>query len=463
MNNPNQPTVWRDRFSLMTDKAPNEEVERRIREGVEISGANAWILIFAIFTASIGLNVNSTAVIIGAMLISPLMGPIMGIGHGVAIHDFALVRKSLLNLGIAALISLCVSALYFVITPLSEAQSELLARTSPTIWDVLIALFGGLAGIVGVTRAERSNVIPGVAIATALMPPLCTAGYGIATGQPHFFLGAFYLFSINGVFIALATFIGIRLVKQPKQGFVDARVELRIKRILWVVALATALPSAYLALQLVQNEVFKERAKAFVKREFVLPQSHVADVRTDPVGRSIEVTVIGQPIPAPELAAMRARLAKSDISTANLIVHQAGEASRIDIGALRTRLVSDLYRDAQDTIARKDKEIAATRAELAAEKSKLAAAEDIAEEARAQIAQTAEVVIGRGYAIDGNGEKRAVMQLTVKTARPLPNTEQSRLKAWFVARTKTDQVSVTFDTLRQTPSPKMNTVNAAKT
>lgn len=162
-----------DRFSLFADKAEDVEIERRIRDGVELSGATPWVLIFAIFVASVGLNVNST-VIIGAMLISPLMGPIMGAGLGVAIYDFELVKHAISNLGIATAISLIVSTLYFSISPLQDAQSELLARTTPTVWDVLIAIFGGLAGIVGATRQEKSNVIPGVAIATALMPPVCT-------------------------------------------------------------------------------------------------------------------------------------------------------------------------------------------------------------------------------------------------------------------------------------------------
>ena len=170
------------RFSLDHDKADPAAIDASLRAGAELTGANAWILIFAIFIASIGLNVNSTAVVIGAMLVSPLMGPIMGIGYGVGIYDFALIRRSSLNLGIAGLISLATSTVYFLISPLTEAQSELLARTTPTLWDVLIALFGGFAGIVGATRREKSNVIPGVAIATALMPPLCTAGYGLAKG-----------------------------------------------------------------------------------------------------------------------------------------------------------------------------------------------------------------------------------------------------------------------------------------
>ena len=201
------------RFSLFDDKAADEEIERRIRDGVDLSGATPWILIFAIFVASVGLNVNSTAVIIGAMLISPLMGPIMGAGLGVAVYDFDLVKRALTNLAIATLISLVVSALYFFVSPLHEAQSELLARTTPTVWDVLIALFGGLAGIIGMTRQEKSNVIPGVAIATALMPPVCTAGFGIATGQWSFVVGALYLYTINCVFIGLATVIGIRVLK----------------------------------------------------------------------------------------------------------------------------------------------------------------------------------------------------------------------------------------------------------
>ncbi len=281
------------RFSLLADKADDPVIERRIREGVELHGATPWILMAAIFIASIGLNVNSTAVIIGAMLISPLMGPIMGVGLGVAVYDFPLIRKSFWNLAIASGISLAVSTLYFAITPLAEAQSELLARTSPTLWDVLIAVFGGFAGVIGATREEKSNVIPGVAIATALMPPLCTAGYGLATGQWGYFGGALYLYSINCVFIALATILGLRLVRVPVHAFVDARTERRMRTWLLVVALATALPSTWLAYRLVQDEVFNSRARAFVRDEFRFDSAHVADTRVDPKTGLIEVLATG--------------------------------------------------------------------------------------------------------------------------------------------------------------------------
>ncbi|MCB0614144.1 MAG: DUF389 domain-containing protein, partial [Phaeodactylibacter sp.] len=192
----------KDRFNLDDDKASEQETIEDIKKGVVFRGANLWILMFAIMVASVGLNVNSPAVIIGAMLISPLMGPIMGIGLGVGINDLELIVKAMRNLAIAVVISVLTSAAYFWISPLNDAQSELLARTSPTLWDVLIALFGGLAGIVAGSRKEKSNAIPGVAIATALMPPLCTAGFGLATAQWSYFFGAFYLFFINSVFIS---------------------------------------------------------------------------------------------------------------------------------------------------------------------------------------------------------------------------------------------------------------------
>ncbi len=177
-----------ERFTLTEDKADEKEIIESIKAEVQFKGTNVWTLIFAIFIASIGLNMNSGAVVIGAMLISPLMGPIMGVGLAIAINDLDLLKKGAKNLVVAATISIATSFLYFTITPLHEASSELLARTNPSIWDVFIAFLGGLAGIVAGTRKKKSNVIPGVAIATALMPPLCTAGFGLATGKVFYFL-----------------------------------------------------------------------------------------------------------------------------------------------------------------------------------------------------------------------------------------------------------------------------------
>ena len=205
-----------------------------IRSGVEFKGTNLWVLIFATFIASLGLNVNSTAVIIGAMLISPLMGPIMGVGLSIG-NDFELMKRSLKSYLVATLFSVTTATIYFSFTPLDEVQSELLARTSPTIYDVFIALVGGLAGIVALATKEKGNVIPGVAIATALMPPLCTAGFGIATGNLLYFLGAFYMYFINSVFISLATYIGVRVMHFQRKQFVDKAREKLVKRyIIWI-------------------------------------------------------------------------------------------------------------------------------------------------------------------------------------------------------------------------------------
>ena len=225
---------WRELLAYLkqvvdiTEDSDAQTTIDNISKGVVFRGVNVWILVFAIVVASIGLNVNSTAVIIGAMLISPLMSPIMGLGLGVGINDNDLIRKSLKNFLIMVIVSLIASSTYFLLTPLSDAQSELLARTKPTIFDVLIAFFGGLAGIIASSRKqEKVTVVAGVAIATALMPPLCTAGYGIGTGQFIYFFGAFYLFFINSFFIALATFIMVRYLKFPQKQYVNLVKEKR--------------------------------------------------------------------------------------------------------------------------------------------------------------------------------------------------------------------------------------------
>ena len=205
----------------MADLEGQTDVEASIRAGVSFKGSQLLTLIFAIFIASLGLNTDSVPVIIGAMLISPLMGPIIGMGLGIGIRDFDLLKKSLKNVSAAILGSLITSALYFLISPQYESSSQLLARTSPTIYDVFVALFGGAAGILSIAAKNKGQVMPGVAIATSLMPPLCTAGYGLATMQMHFFLGAFYLFFTNMIFIFVASWIGVKLMRFKKVWYQD--------------------------------------------------------------------------------------------------------------------------------------------------------------------------------------------------------------------------------------------------
>ncbi len=251
-------------LNLESELESPDLVYEEIKKGVVFKGTNLWILGFAIIVASVGLNMNSTAVIIGAMLISPLMGPINGMGYGIATYDFELLKKSVKNYTFAILVSLFASTAYFALSPVSTAQSELLARTNPTIYDVLIALFGGLAGIVAISSKQKGNVIPGVAIATALMPPLCTAGYGIATGKFNFFFGAIYLFTINTIFIAIASVWISRLLKFPIRTIVDEVQKKKINRIITFVITIVLLPSIYFGYQLVQQEKFLQNAKSYV-------------------------------------------------------------------------------------------------------------------------------------------------------------------------------------------------------
>lgn len=246
--------ILKDAFSLKNDTAEQEEIRTRLVEGGQVSGSNMGVLMLAILIASIGLNMNSTAVIIGAMLISPLMGSIQAAAYGIASADLKLFRKSSIGLFFQICISLLTSTLYFKISPISMATSELLARTQPTIWDVIIALCGGLAGIIGMTRTEKSNVLPGVAIATALMPPLCTCGYGIATKQWEFLWGAGYLFCVNAYFILFASTLILEILNVPKkQVALSNKQRQAIKRKIIINTIIVILPSLFVAYNMVQT------------------------------------------------------------------------------------------------------------------------------------------------------------------------------------------------------------------
>lgn len=283
-------------FNLEIHRASDEEIHNNILSGVEIRGGNLAILFCAIFIASLGLNVNSTAVIIGAMLISPLMGPIIAIGYGIGTHDFEIIKKAIKILTIEIIISMITSILYFSITPLKEAGSEIMARTSPTIWDVMIAFIGGLAGIIGVTRREKTNVIPGVAIATALMPPLCTAGFGLATMQGDIFLGAFYLFLINSVFISLSTYVVTKLLKLPIKSYLDEKVQKKMRATIFSIMVVTVIPSIFIAYNIVVENITSTNINKFVKSELNFAQTRVIAQYFDNKEKKLEVVLVGEQI-----------------------------------------------------------------------------------------------------------------------------------------------------------------------
>lgn len=284
----------KDFFDLHGDTASVQEITDRINAGVRFRGTNLSVLILAIFIASIGLNMNSTAVIIGAMLISPLMGAILGIGYGLARYDSAYIRSGAGNLFAQVLISVTASTLYFCLTPIDTPTSALLARTSPTIWDVLIAVFGGLAGIIGITRKEGGNVIPGVAIATALMPPLCTAGYGIATGVAAYAVGALYLFFINSFFICLTAFIVLKIIDIPSKIEHNSVEFSRQKRYLMAFAVLVTLPSCFFAYQSVQENLENEQAKIYIEENFKAPPRLAISYTLDNEKKTLTVFTIAR-------------------------------------------------------------------------------------------------------------------------------------------------------------------------
>lgn len=344
-------------LDLNKNKEDEQLTVETIRNGVEFKGANLWILIFATFIASLGLNVNSTAVIIGAMLISPLMGPIMGVGLAIGQNDFELLKRSLKNYLVATLFSVITATLYFSFTPLNEVQSELLARTSPTIYDVFIALFGGMAGIVALSTKEKGNVIPGVAIATALMPPLCTAGFGLATGNLLYFLGAFYLYFINSVFISLATVIGVRVMHFQLKAFVDKEREKMVKRYIVLIALGTMVPAVYLTYGIVKETFYQSAANHFISKEMDFPDTQVLDRKVSYDTKEIRVVLIGKEVPEDRIVEARSKLKDYKLNNTKLVVFQGVNNSTADISNIRSMVMEDFYRNSEKELASQKQKI----------------------------------------------------------------------------------------------------------
>lgn len=312
-------------FNLQDGEEQKEKVLANVQNSIVFSGSNVWVLACAIVIASVGLNLNSTAVVIGAMLISPLMGPIVGAGFALAMFDFKLLRKSLKNLLVSTLVGLLFSSLYFFLTPFKEAQSEILARTAPNIYDVIIAFFGGLVGVIAVTRVEKGNPIPGVAIATALMPPLCTAGYGLSTGNFSFFGGALFLYAINCVFICIATYLIAKYLKYPAVGFVDAAREKKVRNWITIITLSMIVPSIFFAYKFIQEQRFKEKVSGYVQKEFERKNNTIVYQKTNYSAtgqRTIELAFLNRKFTAKEIEDENKKLEELGLPNTRLIIRQ---------------------------------------------------------------------------------------------------------------------------------------------
>lgn len=396
-----------------------------IKNGQTFRGPNVFILAFAIIIASVGLNVNSIPVIIGAMLISPLMGPIVGVGLALGINDFRLLRASAMNLVTMVLISIAASTIYFVLSPLKlENPTELLARTNPTIYDVMIALFGGLAGILEISRKEKGTVMSGVAIATALMPPLCTIGYGIASLNAHHAIGALYLFFINSVFIALAAFAGVKYLGYKPVSEVDPMVGRKNRRRIGVVILVMVIPSVFSAVNVVKQNNFERSASDFMASARTVDNLYIYDYKIshDESPSTLELFLASSELDASDKETLYALAAEQGMARSQLIVNTAGTSVRSD------KLASEIIAKRESEIASKDSTIAQLNRRL----SNQMPSGQIEAEIRAQYPELQTIDLASGITSNGDTTRGIVL---VHTQPTLAKDQKAQLQRWLVART----------------------------
>ena len=428
------------------DKAGDVATIESLKGDVEFRGTKLWILICAILVASIGLNVNSTAVIIGAMLISPLMGPIIGFGLGFGIADLDLVRKSLRNLGLTTLFSILTATIYFLLTPLDQPGSEILGRTEPSLYDVLIAFFGGAAGLIAGSSKSKGQVLPGVAIATALMPPLCTAGFGIATGNWPFFFGAIYLYIINSVFIAFATFVMVRIMRFPMKSVASGDMRKRSYRWITVIAVCTLIPSIYLSIRLVRDSYQEQRAKQFVADHFAPPEHQVirqSFVRADGDKRPyIDLVLIGKPLSAQTIDSIATLLPNYGLSNFDLQVHQGiDNEAPTDYEQLGGVLLRDLYERSERTASEQRAEIDSLRRTLLRYDYYKSLTHDVSDEAKAVFTDISKVRLMPSMEFI-QGQDSVLHILVTTPSHRLAPAERKKLEQWLQKRTKADDLEL---------------------
>jgi len=399
-----------------------EKVLENVKSNISFTGSNLWILACAIVIASIGLNMNSNAVIIGAMLISPLMGPIVGAGFGLGIFDFQLLKKALRNLGRATLVGLLVSAVYFYLSPFKDTQSELLSRTSPNIYDILIAFFGGLVGVVAITRVEKGNPIPGVAIATALMPPLCTAGYGLAIGNFKFFLGAMFLYTINCVFICIATFFIVKYLKYPHKKQIDEKSQKKVKYAITAIILALLLPSIYFAYQLINQKKYNQNVELFINTEFTRKGYTLlynkSTFITNP--KKLELVFLTKKFTPGEIKDLNKKLVDYKIPNTQLTIKQ----DTTDI----KKLILNEINLGKSGINKKDLQIANLENKI---KSSLYDNKSILAEARILFPEVEDISISNHTFYNYTDTSKVVPVLVYRSKEPLPEASKQKMVLWL--------------------------------
>ena len=428
-------------FNIYPDKDDEKTILENVESSIDFQGAQLWILIFAIFIASLGLNVNSTAVIIGAMLISPLMGPIIGMGLAVGISDISLLRRSATNFLVATVISVITATIYFAITPLDEAQSELLARTSPSLYDVLIALLGGAAGFIALTTKGKGNVIPGVAIATALMPPLCTAGYGLAVGNLSYFLGAFYLFFINTVFIGLATLVGTRMLKFRQITLPDADSMRKVKRYIVVIVVLTMLPASYMTWLIIRQSIANNNLRKFVRTELAFKGTQILSNTIDENDKMLNILALGKTIPNSAIKQAASKLGEYQLGGYQLNIIQGEQSDSL----LRTNKeisnpVMSGEAQNQKTIEQ-SQQIRQLESSLANYTRYESLAKDLQPELKTLFPQVAQLSLSNvsEVATDSARQKRYILAVVNSRSR-IDASNRATLQRWLKSRCKADSL-----------------------
>lgn len=433
-------------FDLNRDKENAIHTIESLKQDVNLTGSKFWVLVCAILIASLGLNVNSNPVIIGAMLISPLMGPIIGFGLGLGIYDFDLIKSSIRNLALTALFSIITATIYFIITPLSQAQSELLARTNPTIFDVGIAFVGGFAGILASSSKSKGNVIPGVAIATALMPPLCTAGYGLATLNFKYFGGALFLFIINSVFIAFSTYIYVKAMKFPQKEFVDKEREKKIHRIVIAILVAVILPSSYISYKIVRETYIKDATYKFIAQHFDTDEHPVVKQNVefrDSVYKA-EVFVMGTGLDSMKIDSIL-NLRGNELKDVNFIVNQNFTSygdNNMSIGNIRSLVLQDFYENSEKIISDQKKTIDSLQNIISYNENISRLSNQIDSEIKVLYPNIVSAIILPidNYTSDENDNK--TYKVLISTKGGFSQKDMSRIKEWIKCKIGEDEIEI---------------------
>lgn len=420
-----------------------QKAENHIISSIDFKGANIWILIFAIVIASVGLNVNSIPVVIGAMLISPLMGPIMGIGLALGINDTVLLKRSFKNFLIMTIISIIASSLFFFISPLSlETPTELLARTNPTIYDVFIALFGGLAVIVEVCKREKGTVIAGAAIATALMPPLCTAGYGLASGKLVYFIGAFYLYFINSVFIALATFLMVRYMNFPFVKINDPVKQKKVHRIITIFTIVLIIPSIYSAIIIIKENTFNKNAKSFVEENKKFTNGYIYNYKIDHgAGKhsTLTIEIAGEQLSQKEIEGLHENLYKYDISPNQLVINQTSTYMPESLND--QDVVKGIFAQNEQEIKKREEYISQLENELKKLKEEQLPALQINKELCAQYPSIKQFYLAKGEKMSDSKNEEIILAI-IKSNQRLGASEITKIKNWLSVRLNTQAIEI---------------------